>query len=49
MIARYHALYELNGGHFWRQFDADDLLHAIEQAIYATKEGEELISVLRVS
>ncbi len=44
----YHALYEIDGAHFWRQFQADDLQHAVDQAVDATDEGEVLISALRV-
>ena len=47
-MATYHALYELAGAHFWRPFEADDLPHAVEQAVDATEEDEELLSVLRV-
>lgn len=47
-MASYHALYELGGSFFWRQFSADDLPHAVEQAVDATEEDEELYSVLRI-
>lgn len=47
-MAIYHALYELGGGYFWRSFQADDLPHALEQAVDATEIEEELISILRV-
>lgn len=47
-MATYHALYEIDGAHFWRPFEADDLPHAVDQAVDATVEGEELLSVLRV-
>ena len=47
-MGTYHALYELDGAHFWRPFEADDLAHAVEQAVDATEDGEELLSVLRI-
>jgi len=47
-MATYHALYELGGAYFWRSFEADDLSHALDQAVDATEVDEELISILRV-
>jgi hypothetical protein len=48
-MATYHALYELGGEHFWRSFQADDLPHAVDQAVDATEDEEELLSLLRVA
>ena len=47
-MATYHALYEIDGEHFWRPFQADDLPHAVDQAVDATEDGEHLCSVLLV-